>query len=100
MGKLVSATEFKAKSLKLIDEMERSGVPLTITRRGKPSLTLSAHKAEKVRPKSLFGCMKGTMTIVGDIVGPIDPDWEAKWDAKWDERLGTSQAPDSPMPSK
>ena len=81
MGKMVSATEFKAKSLKLIDEMERSGEPLTITRRGKPSLTLSARKVGTPEPDSLFGCMKGTVKILGDIVGPVDPDWEAKWDA-------------------
>lgn len=81
MGKMVSATEFKAKSLKLIDEMERSGEPLTITRRGKPSLTLSARKAGLPVSGSIFGCMKGTVKILGDIVGPVDPDWEAEWDA-------------------
>lgn len=79
MGKMVSATEFKAKSLKLIDEMERSGEPLTITRRGKPSLTLSARRASVPLGQSMFGCMRGSVTILGDIVGPVDPDWEAEW---------------------
>jgi len=79
VGKMVSATEFKAKSLKLIDEMERSGEPLTITRRGKPSLTLSARKAGVPVGQSLFGCMKGSVKILGDIVGPVDPDWEVEW---------------------
>src|SRR6186713_908269 len=79
MGKMVSATEFKAKSLKLIDEMERSGEPLTITRRGKPSLTLSAHKVSAPLEQSIFGCMRGSVTILGDVVGPVDPDWEAEW---------------------
>jgi antitoxin (DNA-binding transcriptional repressor) of toxin-antitoxin stability system len=81
MGKMVSATEFKAKSLKLIDEMERSGEPLTITRRGKASLTLSARKAGTPPLVSLFGCLKGTVTISGDIIGSVDPEWEAAWDA-------------------
>jgi antitoxin (DNA-binding transcriptional repressor) of toxin-antitoxin stability system len=79
MAKMVSATEFKAKSLKLIDEMERSGESLTITRRGKASLTLSARKAGIPLSESIFGCLKGTVTILGDIVGPVDPDWEAEW---------------------
>lgn len=85
MGKMVGITEFKAKCIALLDEMERSGEPLTITRRGKPSLTLSARE---VRPErnSLFGSMKGTVTVHGDIVAPVDPEWEAKWDAGWDER--------------
>lgn len=81
MGKMVSATEFKAKSLKLIDEMERSGEPLTITRRGKAALTLTARKAGSPVMENLFGCMRGSVTILGDIVGPLDPEWEAKWEA-------------------
>jgi antitoxin (DNA-binding transcriptional repressor) of toxin-antitoxin stability system len=96
MGKLVSATEFKAKSLKLIDEMERSGEPLTITRRGKASLTLTAHKAEAGRPASLIGCLKGSVKILTDITGPIDPDWEGKWDANNPPELyGSGRAPSS-----
>lgn len=86
MGKMVAATEFKAKCLALIDEMERSGEPLTITRRGKPTLTLTARSAQKPETSDPFGCMRGTATIVGDLDDPIDPDWEAKWEAKWDER--------------
>ena len=91
MARMVSATEFKAKSLKLIDEMERSGQPLTITRRGKPSLTLSARKTAPPALESLFGCMKGTVN--GDIIGPIDPDWEAKWDANNPAELYSSTPP-------
>lgn len=93
MGKMVSATEFKAKSLKLIDEMERSGQPLTITRRGKPSLTLSARKANTPALDSLFGCMKGTVKILGDITGPIDPDWETEWAANNPSELYSSTPP-------
>ncbi|MDR6788371.1 antitoxin (DNA-binding transcriptional repressor) of toxin-antitoxin stability system [Sphingomonas sp. BE138] len=85
MGKMVGISEFKTKCIALLEEMERSGEPLTITRRGKPSLTLSAREAVTQRPK-LFGSMKGTVTVHGDIVGPVDPDWEVKWNAKWDER--------------
>jgi prevent-host-death family protein len=35
MTKVVSATEFKAKCLKLIDEMQKDGEPVTVTKRGK-----------------------------------------------------------------
>ncbi|MEH3038151.1 MAG: type II toxin-antitoxin system Phd/YefM family antitoxin [Sphingomonas adhaesiva] len=86
MGKTIGITEFKAKCIALLDEMERSGEPLTITRRGKPSLTLSAKAAEEAVAKPLFGAMKGTFMIHGDIVGPVDPDWEVEWERKWDER--------------
>ena len=91
MGKMVPATEFKAKCLALIDEMERSGEPLTVTRRGKPAITLTAEKAALPTIDSIYGCLKGTVTIHGDLDAPLDPDWEEKWLAKWDKRLGNEQ---------
>lgn len=95
--KYVSAAEFKAKCLKLMDEVQAGGEPVTVTKRGKPVVTVAAVELEPAAErKSLLGCMKGTVTIHGDIVGPIDPDWEAKWEAKWDERGLT--APDGSRP--
>lgn len=91
MGKMVGATEFKAKCLSLIDDMQRTGEPLTITRRGKPAVTLIAQGVSKPPIDSIFGCMKGTVTIHGDLDEPLDPDWEEKWLAKWDERLSDEQ---------
>ena len=88
--KYISAAEFKAKCLKLMDEVQATGEPITVTKRGKPVAVLQPTAAAE--PVPLFGCMKGTIKILGDIEGPIDPDWEAKWDAKWDERLGTEPA--------
>lgn len=95
MGKMVGITEFKAKCIALLDEMERSGEPLTITRRGKPSLMLSAREVRPARDE-LFGSLKGTVTIHGDIVGPVDHDWEREWEAKWDARGFPAARPDAP----
>jgi hypothetical protein len=53
---------------------------------GKPSLTLSAKAAGEPASTPMFGAMKGTFTIHGDIVGPVDRDWEAEWERKWDAR--------------
>ncbi|MES2337872.1 MAG: type II toxin-antitoxin system prevent-host-death family antitoxin [Pseudomonadota bacterium] len=94
MNKIVSASEFKAKCLRLIDEMQADGVPITITKRGKPVAEMSPSTEHTQRPKSLFGSMKGTFTVHGDLDEPIDPDWEAKWNAKWDER-GFTVRPDA-----
>lgn len=87
MGKMVPATEFKAKCLALIDEMQRSGEPLTVTRRGKAAVTLMAHQPGPPPIDSIFGCMKGTATIIGDLDSPLDPDWEKEWLASWDEQM-------------
>ncbi|MGJ3628603.1 type II toxin-antitoxin system Phd/YefM family antitoxin [Sphingomonas sp. MMS24-JH45] len=75
MGKMVGITEFKAKCLALLDEMARSGEPLTITRRGRPSLTLSAKTTEEATPRSLFGCMKGSITWAPG----VDPTAPVSW---------------------
>lgn len=95
MGKMVSATEFKAKCLQLIAQMEKDGESLTITRRGKPVAELQPSKPVVKEKPPLFGCMKGMITIHGDIISPVDPDWEKEWEAKWDERGFTAPSSDN-----
>jgi prevent-host-death family protein len=70
----IKASEFKAKCLKLMDEVALSGEPIVITKNGKPIAQL-VPLAE--RPKSLWGAHKGLIEIKGDIISPIDVDWEA-----------------------
>jgi len=68
----IKAAEFKAKCLKLLDEVATTHEPLVITKRGKPVAKLVPFEAE---PRtSLFGYMKGTAQILGDIVDvPHEP---------------------------
>lgn len=70
----ISAGEFKAKCLTLMNEVALSRVPLVITKRGKPVAKLVP--ADE-RPVDLFGRMAGTIKIVGDIVSPLDVEWTA-----------------------
>ena len=77
----IPAGEFKAKCLKLMDEVAATGEELIITKRGKPVAKLSP--ADSARP-SLLGCTKGSITILGDIVEPIDAGWEEVIE-HWDE---------------
>ncbi len=70
----ISAGEFKAKCLRLLDDVQRQRKELLITKRGKPVAKL----VPAGEPQAGFiGSMKGTMTITGDIVSPIDVKWEA-----------------------
>ena len=70
----IPAGEFKAKCLKLMDEVAATGEELVITKRGKPVARLVPAAAE--RPP-LFGFMKGSVQIHGDIIAPaLDPGWE------------------------
>ena len=72
----IGAGAFKAKCLGLIDKVQETRQPLTITKSGKPVARLVP--LEKKPVKTGFGCMKGTAEIVGDITGPFhDVEWNA-----------------------
>ena len=68
-SRTISATEFKAHCLTLMDEVQRSGEELVITKHGKPVARL----APVVTPSpSLVGWMRGTSEVIGDLVAPED----------------------------
>jgi prevent-host-death family protein len=73
----INAAEFKAKCLKLIDDVAVTHQPLVITKRGKPVVRIVPIEAEAPLP-SLFGYMKGTGEIVGDIVNVPPERWSAE----------------------
>ncbi len=71
----ISATEFKAKCLGLLDDVQATGTELVITKHGKPVARLVAAVAPA--PKTLRGIMKGKIRITGDIVNTNFSDlWE------------------------
>lgn len=73
----INAAEFKAKCLKLIDEVAATHRSLVITKRGRPVARVVPIEDETSIP-SLFGYMRGTGEIVGDIIdAPSDP-WSAE----------------------
>jgi len=72
----ISAAEFKARCLKLMDEVAKTRKPIVITKRGKPVAKLVPADRESRKP--LFGCMAGTVTFEGDIMAPLDVEWEAE----------------------
>lgn len=72
--KTIKASEFKAKCLKLMDEIAESGETLVITKNGEPVAALSPVKSSH---KSLLGAHAGQIKILGDIIAPIDEEWEA-----------------------
>jgi len=74
--RVVSATEFKAKCLSLLDEVEQGGVAITVTKRGRPVAVLGP--TPKNVWKSPANSWAGKMEIVGDIV---NTDTSDLWDA-------------------
>jgi prevent-host-death family protein len=78
MIKTIAATEFKARCLRLIDEMGRDHQSVTITRRGRPVAVLSPVDQRK-EPASIIGAMAGTVLRYDDPFAPaVDQDeWSA-----------------------
>ena len=70
---IIKASEFKAKCLSLMDEVNETGEELIITKNGKPVSRLLPFKT---KPESLFGIDKGSLVLNGDIISPLDVDWE------------------------
>ena len=74
-AKQIPVTQFKAKCLRLLDQVSKSGQPLVITKRGKP-LARVTRAVDQARP--LMGSMKGRAVEVGDIVYfDTSKEWEA-----------------------
>ncbi len=72
--KTIKAGEFKAKCLKLMDEVARTGESIVITKNGTPGARL----APVIRkPKTLFGALAGAVSARGDIIAPVDVEWNA-----------------------
>ncbi len=76
--RVVAAGAFKARCLRLMDQVGRDRVSIVITKHGRPVAKLTPVDD---RAPPLFGCLAGTVTILGDIVAPIDVAWEAAADA-------------------
>jgi prevent-host-death family protein len=70
----VSAGDFKARCLALMDEVRVLGGEYVITKRGTPVAKLVPIRIER-RP--FRGSMKGTVKVIGDIISPLDEPWEA-----------------------
>lgn len=73
-SRAISAGEFKARCLALMEELREHGGEYVITKRGTPVAKLVPMPVER-RP--LLGSMKGTGRTLGDIVSPLEEPWEA-----------------------
>jgi prevent-host-death family protein len=74
MPREISASQFKARCLGLMDEVAQGGEILVITKNGHPVAEL--HPCRQGRARSPFGLHPDT-DILGDIVAPLAEPWEA-----------------------
>ena len=71
--KTINVTTFKTNCLQLIDEANRTGESIEVTKRGKSVGTFNPSEAKEVS----FGKFRHMGKVVGDIISPIDVEWEA-----------------------
>lgn len=69
MKRMIQAGKFKAECLKIMDEVQAKKYSIIITKRNKPIVKLVP--LEEENKSLLFGKMKGTAHIKGDIIQPI-----------------------------
>jgi len=70
---VIAAGEFKARCLQLMEDVNRDGVELVITKRGRPVAKL----VPVVPPAAtdIIGALRGTVRVLGDIVSPDRDAW-------------------------
>jgi prevent-host-death family protein len=80
--------EFKAKCLAVMAEVNSTGQPVLVTKRGKPlARVLPFQEPPKEKPEDIFGCLRHMATITGDIVSPefTGDEWDRMFDDKWNQ---------------
>ncbi len=68
----IKASEFKARCLKLMDEVAESGEEIVITKNGRPVSRLAPYRE---KPSMVFGRNRDKIKILGDIVEPMPAEW-------------------------
>lgn len=75
MIRKIAAAQFKAECLQLMDYVKEKHVALVITKHGVPVAKLVPFEEE---PINLYGALKGTVKIKGDIISPINEPWDVE----------------------
>lgn len=66
--KKMPAGEFKARCLRVMEDVKASRRPVVITKKGKPVAKLVPPDEESA---DILGCMAGTAEIAGDVEAPV-----------------------------
>ena len=78
MANEISISKFKATCLAVLEDVRRTGVPIRVTKFGKPVADVVAVRMEP--SAGWLGSMAGSVDIVGDIQGPVGAfaNWKGK----------------------
>jgi prevent-host-death family protein len=71
--KTLSAAEFRNRCLAVLEQVERTRVPVVVTRHGRPVARIAPIQADDGPTNPL----RGTVEYEGDLVAPLDERWDA-----------------------
>jgi prevent-host-death family protein len=66
----IAISEFKAKCLALLEEVQKTKIPLRVTRRGK-AIADVIPAAPETEERDWLGSMSGSIEITGDTISPV-----------------------------
>ena len=69
----IPAGEFKNSCLKLMDEVQKEGIPITVTKRGKPVV-----RVVPIRGKGKRATLRGTLAYEAKDIFSTGETWEAE----------------------
>ncbi len=71
----VTASNFKATCLRLMDKVYQTGEQIVITKNGKPVSRLVPYRDI---PKTIFGLHQQKVCCQDDLVAPLDVEWDVE----------------------
>ena len=75
-NEVVTISKFKATCLALLKRVKETREPLLVTKKGEP-IALVTPPPPPYSEKNIFGCMRESITVHGDIISPLPKeDWE------------------------
>jgi len=78
MDQTVTISRFKATCLRLLDDVNKTGKPLLVTRNGEPIALVSPPPPPK-KTDRWIGSMRNQIEVRGDVIAPAsdEEEWEA-----------------------
>ncbi|PYS06200.1 MAG: type II toxin-antitoxin system prevent-host-death family antitoxin [Acidobacteria bacterium] len=73
----ISAAQFKARCLELMDRVSGRRQEFIITKHGRPVAKLVPIEEER---SPVFGYMKNAVVSYGDLISPVEETWEVETD--------------------
>jgi prevent-host-death family protein len=77
MKPIMPIGEFKTHCYQILDQAQKEGHPIVITRKGKPIAKILPLDSQLEDDDCFFDSLKDSVSIKGDIVSSIDVKWNA-----------------------